>query len=151
MNLARRKLHIFLFSGYGVLMLWLLFHRPGYMDGIPYWQQVEGNLNLIPFRTLRLFVRLLQSSRPYLVRAAVINLAGNVIMFIPLGMFPPLLFQKLSRFRNVLLMTAMIIAAVELTQLFTLVGSCDVDDLILNLTGAALGYALYKRINKPDC
>ena len=45
----------------------------------------------------------------------------------------------------------LLIAVVETTQLFTLLGSCDVDDLILNLLGAALGYGIYNRIKKPDC
>lgn len=140
-----RKLHIVLFAAYCALMLWLLFHRPGYPEGIPYRQQLEANLNLIPLRTLKLFFRLLSHSRPYLVRAAVINLAGNVVMFIPLGLFLPLLFQKLRRFRTMLLWVALIISAVELAQLFTLTGSCDVDDLILNLTGAAIGYSIFSK------
>ena len=41
--------------------------------------------------------------------------------------------------------SASVIVLVELTQLFTTLGFCDVDDLIFNLTGAALGYALWSR------
>ena len=41
-----------------------------------------------------------------------------------------------------------IITAVELTQLFTLLGSCDIDDLILNVVGAAVGYGLFKCLTK---
>ena len=44
---------------------------------------------------------------------------------------------------------AAIITAVELIQLFTLVGSCDVDDLILNVIGSAIGYGFHKAANKP--
>ena len=151
MDAKQRKLHIALFCSYCALMLWLLFNRPGYVEGIPYWQQVTGNLNLVPFRTLRLFSGLLTDHRPFLVRAAVVNLAGNVVMFIPLGAFLPILFRKLQKLWKTLLMVALIITAVELAQLLTLVGSCDVDDLILNLIGAALGYGLYKLMKKPDC
>lgn len=151
MHNRHRKVHIILFAGYGALMLWLLFHRPGYVDGVPYLQQVAQNLNLVPLRTLKLFLRLLSHHRPHLVRTAVINLAGNVIMFIPLGFFLPALFRKLRRLWNVLLTVALLITAVEAVQLFTLVGSCDVDDLILNLVGAALGYGFYRLTKKPDC
>ena len=33
---------------------------------------------------------------------------------------------------------------VELLQMLLLVGTCDVDDLIQNLLGAALGYGLFR-------
>ena len=145
----RRKLHIALFAAYAALMLWLLLHRSGYVNGIPYLQQMKANL--IPFRTMRLFFRLLSHHRPRLVRAAVINLAGNVVMFIPLGIFLPLVFRKLRKWWRTLLCVALIITAVETAQLLTLVGSCDIDDLILNLAGAACGYALFKLMKKPDC
>ena len=151
MNAKQRKLHTVLFGIYCVLMLWLLFDRPGYVVGIPYWEQVKSNLNLIPFRTLKLFSGLLSDHRPHLVQAAVINLFGNVIMFIPLGLFLPSLFSKLQNLWKTLFSVVLIITAVEILQLFTLVGSCDVDDLLLNLIGAALGYGLYKLTRKPDC
>ena len=139
-----RKIHTALFMVYGALMLWLLFDRPGYAEGIPYWEQVTAQLNLIPFRTLRLFGSLLDSTRPDYVRAAVINLGGNVLMFIPLGFLLPRVFPKLSSLFRVLAATAAIITAVELLQLFTLVGSCDIDDLILNVLGSAIGCGLHK-------
>ena len=148
MKTNRRKLHIALFVAYCTLMLWLLFDRTGYVDGIPYFQQMKANL--IPFRTLRLFYRLLSHHRPALVRIAVINLAGNVLMFIPLGFFLPLIFPKLRKIWKYILCVVLIITTVEILQLVTLVGSCDVDDLILNLGGALLGYRLHTRIRKPD-
>ena len=145
-----RRISAALFMAYCALMLWLLFDRPGYIPGIPYWEQVTRHLNLVPLRTLRLFAGLLDSSHPEYVRAAIINLGGNVIMFVPLGFLLPRVFPKLSSLPAVLLTTAAIITAVEVLQLLTLVGSCDIDDLILNLLGSALGYGLHKLI-KPDC
>ena len=150
MDAKQRKLHTVFFGIYCGLMLWLLFDRPGYVADIPYWEQVKSNLNLIPFRTLKLFSGLLDDHRPHLVQAAVINLFGNVIMFIPLGLFLPLLFSKLQKLWKTLFSVTLIITAVEILQLFTLVGSCDVDDPLLNLIGAALGYGLYKLTRKPD-
>jgi len=144
-----RKANTALFLAYSALMLWLLFNRPGYDPGIPYWEQAASHLNLIPFRTLHLFAQLLDSSREEYVRAAVINLGGNIIMFIPLGFLLPRVFSRLASFFRVLLATAVIIICVELIQLFTLVGSCDVDDLILNVIGSAMGYGIHKYANKP--
>ena len=145
-----RKFHTAVFMAYCALMLWLLFDRPGYTEGIPYWEQVAQQLNLIPFQTLRLFAGLLDSTRPEYVRAAVINLGGNILMFIPLGFLLPRVFPRCTSLPRVLLATAVIITAVELVQLFTLVGTCDIDDLILNVLGSGLGFGLHK-LTKPDC
>lgn len=149
--MKRRSVLSVLFTVYCALMLWLLFNRPGYIEGIPYWEQLMPNLNLIPCRTLRLFFGLLDDHRPHLVRAALINLLGNVVMFVPLGLFLPFLFVPLRKLWRAMVTASLLIAAVEITQLFTLVGSCDVDDLLLNLLGTALGYGLYKLTAKPDC
>lgn len=144
--MKRDRICTALFMAYAALMLWLLFDRPGFTPGIPYWEQVAGQLNLVPFRTLRLFADLLDSGVRSHIQMAVINLGGNVIMFIPLGLLLPRVFPKLSSLPRVLLTTAAIITAVEIIQLFTLVGSCDIDDLILNVAGAAVGYWLHKLI-----
>ena len=142
--MKRKRLGAALFGLYSAVMLWLLFDRPGASEGVPYWEQVSANLNLVPFRTLRLFGSLLTDHRPHLVQAAVINLFGNVVMFIPLGLLLPTVWEKLRSLGKVLLTTAAIITIVEIMQLFTLVGSCDLDDLILNLIGSALGYGVYR-------
>ena len=145
----KRKVYTAAFLAYGALMLWLLFDRPGYVPGVPYWEQTAGHLNLIPFRTLRLFAGLLNSTRPEYVRSAVINLGGNIVMFIPLGFLLPQVFCRLTSLPRVLLTTAILITAVEIIQLFTLVGSCDIDDLILNLIGSAIGYGFHLAAKKP--
>ena len=147
--MARRRIYTALFMTYCALMLWLLFDRPGFVEGIPYWEQVAQQVNLIPFRTLRLFAGLLDSPRPEYVRAAVINLGGNIIMFIPLGFLLPRVFPRCTSLPRVLLTTAVIIMAVEVIQLLTLVGSCDIDDLILNILGSSLGFWIPKCIKKP--
>ena len=144
--MKQKRIWVILFALYGALMLWLLFDRVGYEPGLPYWEQVHQQLNLVPFRTLRLFADLLDSGVRSYIRMAVINLGGNVIMFIPLGFLLPRVFEKVNRFWKILLATALVITAVEIIQLFTLVGTCDIDDLILNLIGSAIGYGIHKLI-----
>ena len=149
MTVNNRKTNTALFLAYGALMLWLLFDRPGYDPGIPYWEQAAGHLNLIPFRTLRLYAGLLDSGVRSYIRMSVINLAGNIIMFIPLGFLLPRVFSRLTSLPRILLTTTVLITAVEIIQLFTLVGSCDIDDLILNVIGSAIGYVFHKTAKKP--
>lgn len=144
-----RRISAALFMAYCALMLWLLFDRPGYVPGIPYWDQVVQHLNLVPLRTLRLFAELLTCGVRAYIRIAVINLGGNIIMFIPLGFLLPKVFPGCSSLFHILLSTTVIITIVEIIQLFTLVGSCDIDDLILNLCGSALGFLIHCRIKMP--
>lgn len=138
--MKKKRIWVFLFVLYSTVMLWLLFHRTGYVEGIPYREQLK--MNLLPFETIKLFVGLLE--HPGYRQDAIVNLFGNVIMFIPLGFLLPRVFPKVNRLWKTLLLTAAIITLVEILQLFTLLGSCDTDDLILNVTGAALGYGIYK-------
>ena len=133
------------FGGYCALMIWLLFgQRMGVSSGGTYWEQLQWNTNLVPFRTVMEFIiTAASSSNPYLARHAVINLLGNIVMFIPLGFFLPCIWDNLQKFRRCIFCVVGVIVLIELIQLFTLLGSCDIDDLILNVVGAAAGYWLF--------
>ena len=143
MNRRRMFAGFFLLGVYTGVLLWLLFWRERTAEGIPYLHRLPMHLNLSPLRTIRLYLRLLRSSQPHLVRIALVNLAGNIVMFLPLGFLPPLLFSGLRRWYRMLPAAAGIIAAAELLQMLLLVGTCDVDDLVLNLLGTAAGYGLF--------
>ena len=105
-------------------------------------------VNPVPFETIRRFLRLLGYRAPVFIRLAVVNLFGNVIMFVPLGLLMPAVYPRLARWWRTLLVTAGAIIAVELTQMLTLLGTCDIDDLILNLLGAAMGYGCFLILRK---
>lgn len=135
-----------LFGIYCLLMLWLLYgQRMGPGNGGPYWQELRGNLILEPFDTIRRFLWVLRhSSSRGMVTHAIVNLVGNVIMFVPLGFWAPILWKRTEKFRWHFLVMTLTILVVELVQLFTLLGTCDVDDLLLNLVGTTLGFMLWK-------
>ena len=137
-----------LFVLYCAVMLYLLLCRANASKTIPYTDQLITRLNLIPFQTLRQqFYFLSLRDNPVLVRHAVINLVGNVVMFIPLGLFLPTLWPRLRTLWKVLLRCAMAIALVEITQALLLTGWCDIDDLLLNLLGASIGYGIFRKIH----
>ena len=90
-------------------------------------------VNLIPFQTIRFY---LFSGRVPLV-TAVRNLLGNILAFVPLGILIPLIRRDLSIVFT--FVTALALSAsIEITQLVTGLGSCDIDDIILNVFGAML-------------
>ena len=133
----KRKLPAVVLICYGLLMFWLLLgQRMG--------QQNEAILQLQPMRTVSRFLWVLQhSDQPGLRMHAWVNLLGNVAMFVPLGALVPWIWEKMGSFwRHFLLMAALIIA-VEWLQLVSGLGTCDVDDLILNLLGTTAGYLLW--------
>ena len=143
MEKRRRDMSAGLLLAYGGLMLWLLFWRERSMEGVPYLHQLPMHVNFHPLKTIRLYLGLLSAHRPTLVRIAVVNLLGNVLMFVPLGFLLPGAVPRLRKWYRVLITAAGIVALVELMQMLFLVGTCDVDDLILNLIGTALGYGLF--------
>jgi glycopeptide antibiotics resistance protein len=68
---------------------------------------------------------------------------GNFIMLLPLGIYLPLLYRRLSNFFVVVLVACLISATIEVMQLVTSYRSADVDDILLNTLGAALGFGIY--------
>ena len=79
---------------------------------------------------------------------AVINLGGNVIMFIPFGFLLPFVCDRAKRLKCCFVMTLAVILLVELLQLVTLLGSFDIDDVILNMIGIFMGWAVYIKLHR---
>ena len=131
---------------YGGIMLWLLFGREnGWTTGIPYQEQLRRNANLIPFYTLKNYVyTLLYSDSRYMQTHCFMNLGGNILLFIPAGWLFPKIWPRLRNFLRFIALCVGMIFLVEVVQLFTLLGSFDVDDLILNVAGMTLGFILFK-------
>ena len=94
--------------------------------------------NLQPFSTIRLF-----SSKRVSTEYSYKNIGGNIIGFVPLGIFLPLLFSFLRRFARLTVTVFLVSLLFETTQLVAGIGVFDVDDLILNTAGGMLGYMLF--------
>ncbi len=73
-----------------------------------------------------------------------IDTALNVLLFMPLGLFLPLLYKRYDRMSGVALTGFFISLSVEIAQLFES-GASDINDLITNTAGACLGYYICKR------
>ena len=135
----------FLFVVYCGVMLWLLFGRSqGWMEGMAYRQMLEKNINLVPLQTIKAYwnVVFYRTNDDYLIHCF-INLAGNVLLFIPAGWLLPKVFPVQRNFFRFFATCTGLIFLVEALQLFTLLGSFDIDDVILNLSGMILGFVAY--------
>ena len=99
---------------------------------------IRQGYNLIPFKTITEYITgyINGSMRGVALR----NLAGNLLLFVPLGFYLPFFMKKLKKLRCYMLVVAVLIIAVEVIQLLTYSGSLDIDDFILNFIGALIGF-----------
>lgn len=94
----------------------------------------EG-INLIPFHTMRIFFI------NFTFDVFMVNIVGNIVMFMPWGFGLRLLWRKNRHFSAVILYSIALPVLIETSQLF--IGrNVDVDDLILNFAGSCLGAGL---------
>ena len=139
-------LHLFILCLFGVLGvtlcpvywiedspgLWgditLLVERPSLWYGV----------NLVPFRMFRDYWLDLTQRDGFFT---ILNFLGNLAVFVPLGLFPALLFRGASWRRSTLVGLATSVL-VEVGQYF-LARSTDIDDVILNTLGAMCGFWLW--------
>lgn len=74
------------------------------------------------------------------------QIVGNFIMLFPLGIYLPLLYKRISGFLPVLLTSLLVAIVIELLQLATSFRSVDIDDVLLNTTGAIVGWFVYQMV-----
>lgn len=151
-----------LFAAFISVMLWLLlFGRTSYETSseLTYEQLIANNINLTPFRSIG---NLLHAAKyywqnfgsDYYIWFAVKNIGGNLILFVPLGCFLPAFFKCQRNYFVFLLTVVLSVGVIEVVQLYTLLGSLDIDDLILNTVGASIGFVFWlifrKKTLKPQ-
>jgi glycopeptide antibiotics resistance protein len=96
-----------------------------------------GPSNLIPFKTIG---PELSGRGNRLI--AMVNLFGNILPFMPVGLLAPLVFPSI-RWRKALALGVLTGLTCEGMELVFKVGIFDVDDILLNTLGVVLGYGLF--------
>ena len=71
----------------------------------------------------------------------------NLVLFVPLGFFLPLLYKKYQHIKNVILTGFLFSLSIEIVQMFGW-GATDINDLIINTAGACLGYLIYYLVSR---
>ncbi len=107
-----------------------------------YRSHLDLMTNFRPLKTIRLYIRCLIYD--YIgMDIPLSNLIGNVILFMPMSLFMPILFPTMRRFLPWLGVTICILLLTEALQFTFCCGSCDVDDVLLNLLGALPVYGFF--------
>lgn len=71
------------------------------------------------------------------------NLIGNILVFIPYGFLLPKAYPVCGKWWRVFYCAVGFVMCVELFQLFSAFGAFDVDDILLNVGGAMIGYGIF--------
>ncbi len=71
----------------------------------------------------------------------------NVILFVPLGFFLPLLYKEYHNIKAVALTGLLLSLAIEFVQMFDW-GSSDINDLMTNTAGACIGFLINCLLSK---
>ncbi len=144
--MTQRKKSIFtlFLAVYLAALLYVLFlqrlGRP--TNPYTYLESLATNLNLIPFADI--YAYLTAPVKPTVYTLMFLkNIVGNILMAIPAGFFLPLFIKKCRRFRPFLVSITIIIVIIELLQLVSTLGMCDIDDVILNLLGSIVGFKIW--------
>ncbi|MGW2280277.1 VanZ family protein [Streptomyces sp. NPDC001770] len=96
--------------------------------------------NMTPGRSLR------QYAEDYTFLAACKQAGGNILLGAPFGVLLPVLVPRRLRMLRMILLTVVVMVVVELAQGAVVEGRAfDIDDVILNTTGALLGYLFVGR------
>ena len=148
-----RRTFLFFFAAYLLLILTFTLLDPAFgrdrqvrfvfSDRALLENSLENALNIIPFRTISKYVSALFTHRISLP-VIVTNLLGNFVAFMPLGFFLPMFFRKCRNFTVFLLASSLTVLCVETLQFLFIVGFCDIDDLILNVSGACVAFLVLR-------
>ena len=130
-----RKIYRFFILPYTIFLLYLMFLGFGR-------EQHEANIvRLLPLVSTILFV---QNTTSW--ESIIINLFGNIIMFIPFG-FLGWLNVKYFSFKRLIVDFLSALIIVEALQYLTRLGVFDIDDLALNSLGVWIGFQMRKFID----
>lgn len=142
------KILIYLtFVLYVAALVYILFGGiRGLWDDLSIWEYAYYNTNLVPFRTIITYINAITHHTMNL-DIPIKNLGGNLVLFLPMGFYLPFIFKKNRRLQNTLFHIFIMLCLVEIIQLCTKQGSFDVDDFILNMLGALIGYRIWNKIN----
>ena len=96
------------------------------------------SINLVPFKTISGYI----SRRASIGEISLANVLGNILLFVPMGVLLPVVFKGCRRWFQVILIGAAASIVIESIQYF-FGRSADIDDVILNTLGTAVGYCCY--------
>ena len=130
-----------LFAYFLLLFLALVFLDSYFGDSRADISKIGKEMNLIPFKTSASLIY--GTSKGWVApEKPLINIVGNLVICMPFALFLPLLFKRQRKFLSFLTLIFAVVLIVELIQFASARGVFDIDDLILNVGGAAIAFGI---------
>jgi glycopeptide antibiotics resistance protein len=141
----RKRLLILSFAAYLALVAAITI-LPTHLSAFRRPQSLH--INLVPLDySFRCFL-LDRNQHPGVTTFCLRNTLGNIALFLPLGILLPLLSPRFQTYRRVILFALCLSLGIETIQFglrfFGNPRAVDIDDVILNTLGAAIGFAIYR-------
>ncbi|WP_078552105.1 VanZ family protein [Bacillus alkalicellulosilyticus] len=108
--------------------------------GIP--QSYGPSNNVVPFSSIK------DLMNHFYFMVPLRNIAGNIILFVPLGFVLALKFSKINSVLRVGVVGLLSSTFIELVQLLLPIRAFDVDDIILNTLGSIIGFLVLKTFER---
>ncbi|MFD2706656.1 VanZ family protein [Salibacterium lacus] len=128
-----------------VIILLLFIEARGYMtaSGMSFLEYAANSSNIIPFKTIGTYIQAMFTGSMN-IDIPVKNLIGNVLVLLPLGLYLPFFIKSLRKIGAFTITLTAVSFLIEILQLVMRRGTFDIDDVILYMLGAWLGFALWK-------
>lgn len=139
----KKKITWLLFILYIIFLLSTIFYTKLTTGTVYPKLQIEANI--IPFSSIIETITLLVTKSqgiPYLFNYLILD----ILLFIPLGIFLPVLFPEKMTLKRFILICFILSFTKELFQFLFNVGMFNIDDIILNVVGGILSYILLKKM-----
>jgi glycopeptide antibiotics resistance protein len=127
----------------GLVSLLFLGARGSVWSDLSLMEYIERSSNFVPFKTISTYVKATFDGSMNL-DIPIKNLVGNLIMFSPMGIYLPCLIKRLNKGSTFSITTIILLFVIEILQLVSRKGSFDIDDFILNMLGALIGFGISK-------
>ena len=132
---------VFLF--YIAFLILILFYRSNRGADVGIREYLYFYSNLVPFHTIVSYIKSFMEGK---INSNLVyrNIFGNLFLFAPLSMFMCVFFKKTKVFLKNAIFIFLCVLFAEFFQMIFRVGSFDVDDIILNMLGAFVGFSVMK-------
>ncbi|MCO6542702.1 MAG: VanZ family protein [Lactobacillus sp.] len=135
----KHEILLSVFTIYLLLLFFLTVFRHGYFpwDFHFYWHRSLSNINFQPL------VQTFKLTTGTSILDFIYNFGGNIAWFIPWGLGLPLLNPLKINFSKTVFSGMLLSVLIESLQFVLFTGVSDIDDIIFNTVGAAIGYACF--------
>ncbi|MCQ2543819.1 MAG: VanZ family protein [Lachnospiraceae bacterium] len=146
MNKKLKILIAISFVIYLFVLIYVTFLNRVSMHYASIWDYARVHMNLIPGDSIKLYMKMFKNDTMRYI--AVVNLGVNLFLLTPMSLFLMSLFKIMRKWYVLFSTCLFVLIIIEILQLLTMRGSFDVDDLILNMAGAVIGYFIWMIMSK---